>query len=680
MCESSNLPESSLTADPLSEIPKQIVRAMNGVPLAIEQARAMIKQGIQARDFLGYFETQYQKIMAQKPPKSAWDYEKNMSIISIFNMLLTRLDKDGDAEKILAFASCFGPRPIAVNLMSQVHQLEGRTVPSCSGRSEVQHTSEITLFHHFGLDPLACQLAMGQLESLCVLKLKRDSEGNTVSISLHDSISRWRFETLARDMKERWIITAAYALSKCFPKDIVDQQTQMRFLPLIRHFYNIIRRYIEPQKLEMPDGELCHQYGYLMGQFAHLYLNSGYTVEGEYVFWQAIDYQKIFREQSWLKDRRSLLLLKGLAIMFSKNGKMEAAGETIKTLHDASMSLFGPEDEITSWAAAQLPAMMDRKTRNAENELRAVIASQGQKQSSITPRHMPNDFPQSMSQEQLFDPAQLFDHAPDMDFDTRGCNAIISAADTGDVESIRLELDRGADVNARNRASESALMFASGRGHSLAVQVLLNHGADVNLQDKVCRTALQQACHYGHTAIVDMLLKNGANLNSDSFSRGTALQAATVKGHYSIVQLLLANGADVDASSVAFRDTALYLAAANGHHKIVQALLDNGAYVNWQAIQGYNALLRACIRGHTAVVDIFLKNGANVNTDYDADTNATSHDGSAALRIARGLGHHDMVRLLLANGARANDPRTSVRISVLKSKWNAFSTILEVVL
>ena len=115
--------------------------------------------------------------MAQKPPKSAWDYEKNMSIIIVFNVLLTRLDKDGDSEKMLACGSWFGPRPIAVSLMSQVDQLEGRTVPSRSSRSEVQHTSEKTLFHHFDLQSFACQLAIGQLERLCVLKLKRDSEG-----------------------------------------------------------------------------------------------------------------------------------------------------------------------------------------------------------------------------------------------------------------------------------------------------------------------------------------------------------------------------------------------------------------------------------------------------------------------------------------------------------------------
>ena len=230
-------------------------------------------------------------------------------------------------------------------------------------------------------------------------------------------------------------------------QNVVDQNTRMRFLPLVMHIYNTIRRYIEPQKLRVPDGELCHQYCHLMGQFAHLYLDSGYTVEGEYVFLQAIEYQKIFGESSLLKDRRSLLLVKSLAMMFSKNGKMEAAGETTKTLHDASMSLFGPGDEIASWAAARLPAVMDRKIRNAESELRAVIASQGEKQSSITPRCIRNDFSRCMSQEQLFNPA------PDMDFDKRGFDAITFAAETGDTERFQLELDRGADVNAHDRTS-----------------------------------------------------------------------------------------------------------------------------------------------------------------------------------------------------------------------------------
>ena len=69
VCESSSPLESSLTLDLLSEIPKKIVRAMNGVPLAIKQARGMIKQSVQVRDFLGYFETPYQRGNGTKAPK-----------------------------------------------------------------------------------------------------------------------------------------------------------------------------------------------------------------------------------------------------------------------------------------------------------------------------------------------------------------------------------------------------------------------------------------------------------------------------------------------------------------------------------------------------------------------------------------------------------------------------------
>lgn len=34
-----------------------------------------------------------------KPPKSAWDYEKNLSLVSISKMLLTKLGKDSNARK-----------------------------------------------------------------------------------------------------------------------------------------------------------------------------------------------------------------------------------------------------------------------------------------------------------------------------------------------------------------------------------------------------------------------------------------------------------------------------------------------------------------------------------------------------------------------------------------------------
>ena len=386
--EDSNLPEKmSLISGHIQEIPTRIIRAMGGVPLAIEQARAIIRQGMPMQDLLGHYKTHYQKVMEQKPPKSAWDYEKNLSLICVFDMLLAKLGKDSDAKNILAFASCFGPRQIAVNLLVQTRQPSGSTESSCPSHSGLED-SPLTWLDYIGHNQLPYHLATSHLESLCLLKTKRDSDGTPVSIALHDSISRWRFATLDSDQKERWIIAAACALGQYLLKDSPGQGDQLRLLPLIRHFHKIIQRYIEPRKLKAPDGEHCHHYGRLMAHFAPLYLNSGHPLEGEYIFSQAIDYQRIMEEALWPKDRRSLLLLKGLALMLSKVGKMEDAAEATKALHHASTKLLGPGDEITSWAAARLPAVSDRKIRYVENEQRAIVASQGDKLSSDTPRHI----------------------------------------------------------------------------------------------------------------------------------------------------------------------------------------------------------------------------------------------------------------------------------------------------
>ena len=640
---SSNRYEDSLISGHLSEIPTRIIRATNGVPLAIEQARAMIKQGMSVRDFLEHYETQYQRTMAHKPARSAWDYEKDMSIISIFNMLITRLDGDVDAENVLAFASCFGPRPIAVNLMGQVHQPVENAVSSHSGGSETQHTREMTWINQFGHDRLAFQLATGKLEGFCLLKLRRDSERNVVSVSLHDSISRWRFETLASELRERWIIAAAYALSNCLPEETVEQESQIKFLPLIRHFYNALRRYVEPQKLEAPYGELCHQYGHLMARFAPLYLNSGYSVEGEYVFSQAIQHQKIFEVPSWPKDRRSLLLLKGLAILYSKNGKMEDAAETTTALHAASMKLFGPGDETTSWAAARLPVVRDRKIRYAENEQRAVVASRGEKLSLMTPRHRSNEYLRSMSQDN-----EMFlelDPAPSSEF---GFSALILAALNGDIKGIRQELDRGTDLNRSGRNLEPALQVASYFGHGAVVQLLLDHGADVNSQSAAFGTALIEASFRGHLEVVEILLSNGANVNAADDCAGmhdTALMGASWSDHEAIVQLLLEIGADINARDL-YQSTALQNAALNGHHTIAQLLLCSGADVNaWDDRYG-TALHQASRQDDTPMVKMLLSNGADVNAKHSRFGTALQ---AARLSI---WSQTEMIGILMAAGAR----------------------------
>jgi hypothetical protein len=145
------------------------------------------------------------------------------------------------------------------------------------------------------------------------------------------------------------------------------------------------------------------------------------------------------------------------------------------------------------------------------------------------------------------------------------------ASFTGLVESARVLLKYGADVNAQGGYFGSALQAASAGGHDRVVQRLLENGADVNTQGGHYGRALQAASDWGHDRVVQRLLENGADVNAQGWPYGTALQAASAGGHDRVVQRLLENGADVNTQGGHY-GTALQAASAEGHDQIVQQL------------------------------------------------------------------------------------------------------------
>ena len=83
-----------------------------------------------------------------------------------------------------------------------------------------------------------------------------------------------------------------------------------------------------------------------------------------------------------------------------------------------------------------------------------------------------------------------------------------------DVETVKLLIDHGAEVNLKSINGWVPLIDASIRGRTDIVRLLLDHGADVNLQaDTSGQTAPHHACWYGHTETVQVLLERGADVN-----------------------------------------------------------------------------------------------------------------------------------------------------------------------
>jgi hypothetical protein len=137
----------------------------------------------------------------------------------------------------------------------------------------------------------------------------------------------------------------------------------------------------------------------------------------------------------------------------------------------------------------------------------------------------------------------------------------MTAARTGSSESIKLLLDRGANVDARDKwYGESALMWAAAQNHGSAVSVLLARDAPVDSRSKLQTTANRRAgqsvlslgnwtplMYAARENAIDAgraLVKGRAGLNLVDPDGATALEIAIINANYEFAAMLLDAGAD----------------------------------------------------------------------------------------------------------------------------------------
>ncbi|HEX6185690.1 MAG TPA: ankyrin repeat domain-containing protein [Pyrinomonadaceae bacterium] len=87
----------------------------------------------------------------------------------------------------------------------------------------------------------------------------------------------------------------------------------------------------------------------------------------------------------------------------------------------------------------------------------------------------------------------------------KGRTPLMLAAFRGDAAAVLNLLERGADVNARDRDGDTALMFAAFRGHALVVALLLQYGANVYARARNGWTAKKAAQSGLHHQIAETL-------------------------------------------------------------------------------------------------------------------------------------------------------------------------------
>ena len=161
----------------------------------------------------------------------------------------------------------------------------------------------------------------------------------------------------------------------------------------------------------------------------------------------------------------------------------------------------------------------------------------------------------------------------------------------GNISMLKLLLDDGLDVNSTYGYQGRTLLYgAVQREDTECAKFLIERGAQVNFKDKYKRPPLFHAVDYGHEQSVILLLDHSARVDEKNEGGPTTpFFHAVTKSKTRLAEILLQHGADIH-----FRakngNTALHIATRQGHKEMVQLLLAHNARVNARNEKGYTPL------------------------------------------------------------------------------------------
>ena len=260
------------------------------------------------------------------------------------------------------------------------------------------------------------------------------------------------------------------------------------------------------------------------------------------------------------------------------------------------------------------------------------------------------------------------------------------AAAAGDLATVRLLLDSGADPNYRDLDGWSAIHWAAEEGHSAVVLFLLEAGCNINAISSYGTSVLHCAANGGNHRLVSNLLESGADPRKSTCHGWTPLHHAAFMGHTQVFQCFMkavstSHAALISTSQDNHGWSVLHLAVHGRHSQTVGDLLGNSitsecrlqrdengltaeewldfesdghsyktvsdvAFGKSRCCRAVTGLPQAAYDDNFALTELLLQQGFHVDTQNSGQR--------TALYYAAKKGHIRILNMLLENGANPN--------------------------
>ncbi len=225
--------------------------------------------------------------------------------------------------------------------------------------------------------------------------------------------------------------------------------------------------------------------------------------------------------------------------------------------------------------------------------------------------------------------------------DFEGWSALSYVVNNGDIEIAKLLLENKAKIKG-----ELLLAIKSPIAESRIdmIKLLIDNKANINYSDDDGFTPLNIAIESGDMELTKFLITNGANVNSLMQDGVSLIGYAIAQNNMDLLQILIENGANVNyTGGDSWADTPLQTASRLGLDNVVRILLTRNADINAVDMNGNTALHTAALNSQLSVVKLLLEKNPNLDIQNKV--------GNTALHLAVISGNIDIVGELVFKGA-----------------------------